>query len=135
MQEGTKELNLSNTLSLSMDGPSVNWKFVEFLQEEHREQCGGAQLQIIGSCGLHTMHNAFKNGLCHYADIVGWKTFQQWREPLTFGHILSPMWIRSKPRSSLIQGHHHMTPLQKPGWITLSWQNCISSCVSQEVFS
>ncbi|ROI16565.1 hypothetical protein DPX16_22542 [Anabarilius grahami] len=61
-QEGTKELNLNNMLSLSMDGPAVNWKFVELLQEEHREQCGGAQLQIIGSCGLHTMHNSFKNG-------------------------------------------------------------------------
>ncbi|XP_062864866.1 uncharacterized protein LOC134326630 isoform X2 [Trichomycterus rosablanca] len=60
--EGTKELNLNNMLSLSMDGPSVNWRFVELLQEEHREQCGGAQLQIIGSCGLHTMHNSFKNG-------------------------------------------------------------------------
>lgn len=62
VQEGTKELNLNNMLSLSMDGPAVNWKFVELLQEEHREQCGGAQLQIIGSCGLHTMHNSFKNG-------------------------------------------------------------------------
>ncbi|XP_037393253.1 uncharacterized protein LOC108432320 [Pygocentrus nattereri] len=60
--EGTKELNLNNMLSLLMDGPSVNWRFVELLQEEHREQCGGAQLQIIGSCGLHTMHNSFKNG-------------------------------------------------------------------------
>uniref|UniRef100_A0A3B1ILN4 Exostosin GT47 domain-containing protein n=1 Tax=Astyanax mexicanus TaxID=7994 RepID=A0A3B1ILN4_ASTMX len=61
-EEATKDLNLNNMLSLSMDGPSVNWKFVELLQEEHREQCGGAQLQIIGSCGLHTMHNSFKNG-------------------------------------------------------------------------
>ena len=62
MQEGTKELNLNNMLSLSVDGLSLNWRIVELLQEEHREQCGGAQLQIIGSCGLHTMHNLFKNG-------------------------------------------------------------------------
>lgn len=47
---------------ISVNGPAVNCKFVELLQEEHREQCGGAQLQIIGSCGLHTMHNSFKNG-------------------------------------------------------------------------
>lgn len=40
----------------------MGWKFVELLQEEHREQCGGAQLQIIGSCGLHTIHNSFKSG-------------------------------------------------------------------------
>lgn len=62
VQEGTKELNLNNMLSLWMDGPAVNRNFVELLHEEHREQCGGAQLQIIGSCGLHTMHNSFKNG-------------------------------------------------------------------------
>lgn len=42
VQECTKELNLNNMLSLSMDGPSVNWKFVELLQEEHREQFGTA---------------------------------------------------------------------------------------------
>ena len=155
-------------LSLSVDGLSLNWRIVELLQEEHREQCGGAQLQIIGSCGLHTMHNLFKNGfavwqvekaehfLFHCAparreDFLlvtkcdtlplpfcghRWpKTCRQWREPLKSGHILSPVWIRSKPRSSPIQGHHHMTPSQKPGWIPLSWQSCTSSCVSQEVFS
>ena len=49
-------------LSMSMDGPNVNWKFVELLQDEHRDQFGGAQLEIVGSCGLHTLHNSFKNG-------------------------------------------------------------------------
>ena len=39
MQEGTTELDLSNILCVSVDGPNVNWKFVELLQEEHREQC------------------------------------------------------------------------------------------------
>lgn len=49
-------------LSLSMDGPSVNWKFVSILQNEHGEQFAGMQIQIAGSCGLHTLHNAFKGG-------------------------------------------------------------------------
>lgn len=49
-------------LSLSMDGSSVNWKFVNLLQKEHAEQFAGTQIQIVGSCGLHTLHNAFKGG-------------------------------------------------------------------------
>ncbi|KAM8766754.1 uncharacterized protein AB9X84_005877 isoform 1-T1 [Acanthopagrus schlegelii] len=61
-KECTKELNLRNMLSLSMDGPSVNWKFVNLLQKEHAEQFAGTQIQIVGSCGLHTLHNAFKGG-------------------------------------------------------------------------
>lgn len=49
-------------LSLSMDGPSVNWKFVNLLQKEHAEQLAETQNQIVGSCGLHTLHKAFKGG-------------------------------------------------------------------------
>ncbi|XP_026060063.1 uncharacterized protein LOC113044351 isoform X2 [Carassius auratus] len=60
--EGTKELNLRNLLSVSMDGPAVNWKFMDLLQLEHGEQFGGIQLQVVGSCGIHTLHNSFKGG-------------------------------------------------------------------------
>ena len=49
-------------LSVSMDGPNVNWKFLEILQQEQAEQYGGAQLIVVGSCGLHTLHNACKGG-------------------------------------------------------------------------
>lgn len=45
-----------------MDGPNVNWKFLELLQEQQREQYEGTQLIVVGSCGLHTLHNACKYG-------------------------------------------------------------------------
>ncbi|KAJ8399436.1 hypothetical protein AAFF_G00411480 [Aldrovandia affinis] len=45
-----------------MDGPNVNWKFLDLLQEEHAQLYGGKQLVTVGSCGLHTLHNAFKCG-------------------------------------------------------------------------
>ncbi|KAI2645289.1 Alanine--tRNA ligase [Labeo rohita] len=61
-KEGTKELCLSKMLSLSMDGPNVNWRFVQLLQQEYSEQFGGAQIQIVRSCGLHIMHNSIKAG-------------------------------------------------------------------------
>ncbi len=49
-------------VSVSMDGPNVNWRFFEMLQQEHAEHFGGAQLAVVGSCGLHTLHNAVKCG-------------------------------------------------------------------------
>ncbi|XP_070405915.1 uncharacterized protein [Nothobranchius furzeri] len=45
-----------------MDGPNVNWKFLELLQEGLREQYEGRQLIVVGSCGLHTLHNVCKSG-------------------------------------------------------------------------
>lgn len=52
-----EKLNLRNMISISMDGPNVNWKFFELLQQEHAEQYDGTQLVVVGSCGLHTLHN------------------------------------------------------------------------------
>ncbi|KAL3063671.1 hypothetical protein OYC64_000077 [Pagothenia borchgrevinki] len=62
VKECVDQLELRSLVSISMDGPNVNWKFFELLQREHAEQYGGAQLVVVGSCGLHTMHNAFKCG-------------------------------------------------------------------------
>ncbi|TKS66114.1 hypothetical protein D9C73_000170 [Collichthys lucidus] len=45
-----------------MDGPNVNFRFLELLQSDLKEMYGGAQLVAVGSCGLHTLHNAFKAG-------------------------------------------------------------------------
>lgn len=57
-----EQLNLSRLVSVSMDGPNVNFKFLELLQSDLKEMYGGAQLVVVGSCGLHTLHNAFKTG-------------------------------------------------------------------------
>ncbi|KAL7369705.1 hypothetical protein ABVT39_006167 [Epinephelus coioides] len=50
-----------------MDGPNVNFKLMDLLQKEHAELHGGAQVIDVGSCGLHTLHNAMKAGFtaCH----------------------------------------------------------------------
>ena len=45
-----------------MDGPNVNFKLLDLLQKEHAELHGGAQILMVGSCGLHTLHNAMKAG-------------------------------------------------------------------------
>lgn len=56
------QLDGSRLMSVSMNGPNVNFKFLELLQLDHAENYGGAQLVSVCSCGLHTLHNAFKDG-------------------------------------------------------------------------
>ena len=57
----TSELDLGYAVSVSMDGPAVNWKFYDKLQTNIGDEFAGRQLLNIGSCGLHTLHNAFKS--------------------------------------------------------------------------
>lgn len=54
-------MNMRQLLSLSMDGLNVIRKFADLLQTEHAELYG-AHLVSVGSCGLHTLHNAVKAG-------------------------------------------------------------------------
>jgi len=56
-----KDLNENKIFQISMDGPNVNLKFLETVQSE-RAQNEQHQLIDIGSCGLHTIHGAFKTG-------------------------------------------------------------------------
>jgi hypothetical protein len=48
-KEGLSVLSLQKLIQVSMDGPSVNWKFLP-------------QLLDLGSCGLHVIHGAFQTG-------------------------------------------------------------------------
>ena len=59
--EAAANLNPSKIFQVSMDGPSVNWKFLEKLTNERKDK-DFHQLIDIGSCGLHIIHGAFKNG-------------------------------------------------------------------------
>ena len=60
-QEATSKLELDKMLQVSLDRPSVNWKFYEKLIES-REISELTGLINIGSCGLHVIHGAFKFG-------------------------------------------------------------------------
>lgn len=48
-----------------MDGPNVNFKLLKDLSEEIRQTREDPDFDFlnIGSCGLHTVHNAFKAGI------------------------------------------------------------------------
>ena len=61
-------LLVSNLAQISMDGPSVNWKFFADMKKKLSDdyEC---MLINIGSCGLHIVHNSFKTG----ATATEWK--------------------------------------------------------------
>ena len=63
-------LNMANLLQVSMDGPNTNWKFYNnFVQDREKSDLDIPGLLNIGSCGLHVVHGAFKQG----ASKTGWK--------------------------------------------------------------
>lgn len=61
--------NLKKMIQVSMDGPNVNLKFLTDLKNEMNESPNDPQLLDMGSCGIHTLHNAFKVGV----QSSGWK--------------------------------------------------------------
>lgn len=56
---------LSKILQVSMDGPNVNWSFMEKLTSEMAiDTDNGPAILNMGSCGLHVIHGAFQTGHC-----------------------------------------------------------------------
>lgn len=55
-------LPLAKILQISMDGPNVNLKFFKGLQE-HLQEHYQVQCVDLGTCGLHTVHNAYRAGV------------------------------------------------------------------------
>lgn len=66
-----EKINMRNLVQVSMDGPNVNWKFIESLQEQLRTDCDSALLNI-GSCGLHIVNGAFRTGFL----VADWRVTQ-----------------------------------------------------------
>ena len=57
-----ESIGFEKMLALSMDGPNVNWAVYRELSADIENRYG-KKLLNIGSCGLHTVHNAFKAGV------------------------------------------------------------------------
>jgi hypothetical protein len=57
-----QDLSLAGLMQVSMDGPSVNWKFIDLLSNALREDMIMTELVELGSCGLHVIHGAFQTG-------------------------------------------------------------------------
>jgi hypothetical protein len=57
-----KDLNCRKLIQISMDGPSVNWSFIEKLKKNLERDPGDPFLLELGSCSLHIVHGAFQTG-------------------------------------------------------------------------
>jgi hypothetical protein len=57
------DLDLSAMIQISMDGPNMNHNFFRDLKAEMDEKEDFPVLLNMGSCGLHTLHGAFKTGV------------------------------------------------------------------------
>ena len=66
---GLPSTDTKKLLQVSLDGPNVNKKFLKDLNSFLTKDCGNSeQLLDIGTCGLHTIHCAFKTAM----DETGW---------------------------------------------------------------
>jgi len=57
-----KELDCHRMIQISMDGPSVNWSFLEKVKTSLERDPNDPHLLELGSCSLHIVHGAFKTG-------------------------------------------------------------------------
>jgi len=62
LEECIAKLRKCNIVQIGMDGPTVNWKLFKDIQEDIQHETGKTMLNI-GSCGLHTIHGAFRDGV------------------------------------------------------------------------
>ena len=68
-KEGTAGLPRCKLMQISMDGPSVNWSFLDKHEDDLTQDDIAEKLLHIGSCGLHVINRAFQTG--HHES--GWK--------------------------------------------------------------
>ena len=54
-------IDIGKIIQISMDGPSVNWKFLELYNNKLREIYQKTLLNL-GSCGLHVLHGSYQTG-------------------------------------------------------------------------
>lgn len=60
---------IDKMITLSRDGPNVNKKVLRLIKEQFKAKTG-RELLDLGSCDLHTVHNAFKAGLTVFGSDV-----------------------------------------------------------------
>lgn len=61
-QAAIGELKIGKLIQVTMDGPAVNWKFLDSLDTCLRDDCKARVLLELGSCGLHVIHGSLQTG-------------------------------------------------------------------------
>ena len=61
-KEALKEVSLSSLLQVSMDGPTVNWKFLDLLSKNFSDDVNENLLIDMSFCGLHVICGTIQTG-------------------------------------------------------------------------
>lgn len=103
IEKGMAPLLLKKLLQLSIDGPFVNLKVFNDLQQKVRSSPNDPYILFIGTCGLHTSNNAFKR--CFV--LVGW-------DMSVFLSVLYHLFHKSPARRALyiLYAESNVFPLQ-----------------------
>ena len=62
-EEAVSDLNVKKLAQVSMDGPHVNWKLLDMLEQDLSSQDQYPDFLNVGSCSLHVVHGAFHSGM------------------------------------------------------------------------
>lgn len=60
-QAAIGELAIGKLVQVSMDGPAVNWKFLEAIDTHLSKDAKARVLLELGSCGLHVLHGSLQS--------------------------------------------------------------------------
>ena len=71
LKEALPPGTLEKLLSISMDGPNVNWATLNLIKKDLQKTPESPQLIEFGSCSIHVLHGAVKTGHSE----VNWKVF------------------------------------------------------------
>ncbi|KAG8179991.1 hypothetical protein JTE90_007959 [Oedothorax gibbosus] len=77
IKEKCLTLGAGNLLQLSMDGPNVNLKVHEMMMKEMKDEFNTTLLNV-GTCGLHIMHNAFRDGCSAFPEVENAASAAYW---------------------------------------------------------
>ena len=62
-EEAVSDLNVKKLAQVSMDGPHVNWKLLDMLEQDQSSQDQYPDFLNVGSCSLHVVHGAFHSDM------------------------------------------------------------------------
>ena len=62
-EEAVSDLNVKKLAQVSMDGPHVNWKLLDMLEQDQSSQDQYPDFLNVGSFSLHVVHGTFHSGM------------------------------------------------------------------------
>ena len=59
-EEVLGKVDMKNLIQISKDGPNVNWKMLQLVNENRKMDPDCPELLLLGSCGLHVLHGGYQ---------------------------------------------------------------------------